>query len=65
MHQRGRGRRLWHRLGAGVSGPGFAGRDDSFTLVAEDVTPAPYNRPPYTAAGDTSTDGCTVTGLAP
>jgi len=36
-----------------------------FTLVAEDVTPAPYNQPPYPPAGDTATSFCTVTGIAP
>jgi hypothetical protein len=38
--------------------------DNHFTLVAEDVTPAPYNQPPFPAAGDTAADSCTVTGLA-
>ncbi len=36
-----------------------------FTLAAEDVTPAPYNQPPYPPAGDTDTAFCTVTGIAP
>ena len=39
--------------------------DNVFTLVAEDVTPAPYNQPPYAASGDTDSGACTVTGLAP
>jgi hypothetical protein len=39
--------------------------DNVFTLVAEDVTPAPYNQPPYLPAGDSATDTCTVTGVAP
>lgn len=39
--------------------------DSVFYLVAEDVTPAPYNQPPYPAAGDTATGTCTVTGIAP
>ncbi len=39
--------------------------DNLFSLVAEDVTPAPYNQPPYPAAGDTATDACIVTGIAP
>ncbi len=39
--------------------------DNVFTLVAEDVTPAPYNQPPYPATGDTDTAACTVTGVAP
>jgi len=38
---------------------------NQFTLVAEDVTPAPYNQPPYPPAGDTATAMCTVTGSAP
>ena len=36
-----------------------------FELVAEDVTPAPYNQPPYPPAGDTDSAACTVTGMAP
>ncbi len=40
------------------------GRNE-FTLVAEDVTPAPFNQPPYPPSGDTDTDSCTVTGIAP
>ena len=36
-----------------------------FTLEAEDVTPSPFNQPPYPPAGDTDTDVCTVTGVAP
>jgi len=39
--------------------------DNVFQLVAEDVTPAPYNQPPYPPAGDTDTATCTVTGIAP
>ncbi len=39
--------------------------DNVFTLVAEDVTPAPYNQPPYPASGDIDTVSCTVTGIAP
>jgi hypothetical protein len=39
--------------------------DNLFTLVAEDVTPAPYNQPPYPPAGDTAVVVCTVTGIAP
>lgn len=39
--------------------------DNLFHLVAEDVTPAPYNQPPYPPAGDMDTDSCTVTGVAP
>jgi len=36
-----------------------------FQLEAEDVTPPPYNQPPYPPAGDTSTSTCTVTAFAP
>jgi len=38
---------------------------NTFTVVAEDVTPAPYNQPPYPAAGDQAVDACTVTGTLP
>ncbi len=38
---------------------------NSFTLVGEDVTPAPFNQPPYPASGDTDTMTCTVEGIAP
>ncbi len=36
-----------------------------FTLVAEDVTPAPYNQPPFAASGDTDTGACSITAAAP
>ena len=36
-----------------------------FTLMAEDVTPSPYNQPPYAPAADTDFDICAVTGVAP
>jgi beta propeller repeat protein len=39
--------------------------DNEFQLIVTDVTPAPYNQPPYPPAGDTDTDSCTVTGVAP
>jgi hypothetical protein len=39
--------------------------ENTFTLVAEDVTPAPYNQPPYPPSGDTDQAGCTVTGIVP
>ncbi len=39
--------------------------DNTFILIAEDVTPAPYNQPPYHPSGDTDVDSCTVTGTAP
>ncbi len=36
-----------------------------FTLIGADVTPAPYNQPPYALSGDTDTDSVTVTGVSP
>ena len=36
-----------------------------FTLTGEDVTPAPYNQPPYALAGDTDSAVCTVTASSP
>jgi len=39
--------------------------DNVFTLQAEDVTPAPYNQPPYFPSGDTDSSNCTVGGIAP
>lgn len=39
--------------------------NNSFTLQAEDVTAAPYNQPPYPAAGDTDSASCTVIGFSP
>jgi len=36
-----------------------------FDLEAEDVTPIPYNQPPYPPAGDTATGGCTISAAAP
>jgi len=33
-----------------------------FTLLAEDVTPSPYNQPPYPPSGYTITDSCIVVG---
>jgi len=39
--------------------------ENRFTLVAEDVTPPPWNQPPYSPSGDTDRDSCTVTGVAP
>ncbi len=36
-----------------------------FLFAAEDVTPVPYNLPPYPPAGDTDSSSCTVTGNAP
>ncbi len=39
--------------------------DNLFTLYAADVTPSPYNQPPYPASGALDTSECTVTGMAP
>jgi hypothetical protein len=36
---------------------------NAFVLSVEDVTPAPFNQPPYAPSGDTAVAGCTVTGL--
>ena len=36
-----------------------------FTLMAEDVTPAPYNHPPYPAAGGTDTASADLTASVP
>jgi len=38
---------------------------NTFTLLGEDVTPAPYNQPPYIPSGDTHSDDCTVAASAP
>lgn len=37
--------------------------NSEFRLVTEDVTPAPYNQPPYLASGDVSSRFCTVSGV--
>jgi hypothetical protein len=39
--------------------------ENSFTLVAVDVTPSPFNQPPYPPDGDSALAVCTVTGVAP
>jgi len=39
--------------------------ENLFRLVAMDITPAPYNQPPYPPAGDSATDTATITGMAP
>ncbi len=39
--------------------------ENVFTLVVEDVTPAPYNQPPYPPPGDSDSASCTITGVAP
>jgi len=39
--------------------------ESSFTLIGRDVTPAPFNQPPYPPSGMTDSASCTVTGIAP
>ena len=39
--------------------------ENSFRLVVADVTPAPYNQPPYQPAGDTDSAAAMVNALAP
>lgn len=39
--------------------------ENVFTLIAQDVTRAPYNQPPYQPAGDTFTDTQSVIGVSP
>jgi len=39
--------------------------ENTFLLTVMDVTPSPYNQPPFWPSGDTDTDSCTVTGIAP
>lgn len=46
-------------------GLGILVGDNTFLLAAMDVTPAPYNQPPYPMSGDTCTDVKVVTGIAP
>ena len=38
--------------------------DNQILLRAVDVTPAPYNQPPYPPSGNTARDACTVTGVS-
>ncbi len=47
--------------------PGLASMvgNNVFTLTGVDVTPAPYNQPPFAPSGDTHTDACTVVATAP
>lgn len=39
--------------------------ENRFELFVEDITPAPYNQPPWLPSGDTDTAVCTVTGMHP
>jgi len=36
-----------------------------FDLAVLDITPEPYNQPPYPPAGDTATDSCSITATLP
>jgi len=47
--------------------PGLASLVGSnvFTITGVDVTPAPYNQPPFAPSGDTDTDSVTITATAP
>ncbi len=38
---------------------------DRFHFLVEDVTPTPYNQPPYWPSGGQDTDSCEVTGIIP
>lgn len=44
---------------------GFVIGDNIFTFKSRDVTPPPYNQPPHTPSGSTSSDVCMLTGIAP
>jgi hypothetical protein len=39
--------------------------DNVFTLLGYDVTPAPYNQPPYAPDGDSDSAVCAITAYAP
>ncbi len=39
--------------------------ESTFTFVSVDVTPAPFNQPPYPASGQSDSASCSVTGLTP
>ncbi len=53
---------FWNQFLPGIQS--LAG-DNVFRVVAEDVTPAPYNQPPYPASGDTAGAGCLISGTIP
>lgn len=38
---------------------------NNFTLKAVDVTPAPYNQPPYPSSGDVDLENCLLTAIVP
>ena len=68
-------RRGWQNVMAGdtrtmswwqtIPNGGTLAGDNLFELLTEDVTPAPYNQPPYPPAGDQASDNCTVIGMVP
>ncbi len=68
-------RRGWQNVQPGESFGFFWGQnlpaleplagDNDFLLTVLDVTPPPYNLPPYLPSGDTDTAACTVTGWMP
>lgn len=37
----------------------------TFSLIGMDVTPGPYNQPPYPPSSDSDSDSCMVNGMAP
>jgi len=44
---------------------GFVIGDNLFSFYSRDVTPPPYNQPPFAPSGSTNSDSCVVTGIAP
>jgi len=48
-----------------LPGVGSLVGNNVFTLTGEDVTPAPFNQPPFSPSGDTDSDACTVVASAP
>lgn len=51
----------WQTIPAAGSLVGF----NHFLLTTNDVTPPPYNLPPYPSAGDSDRCTCSITGMAP
>ena len=54
-------RRAWNQVLP--AHPAFLGNSE-FRLIVEDVTPAPFNQPPYLASGDVDSRVCTLVGAA-
>ena len=48
-------------IGLNMPALGSLAGDNTFTLVGEDVTAAPYNQPPYSPSGDTASASCVST----